>query len=160
MAQLSKESWMSMCSRNFTSEIRPEWWVSMQIYTEEESKTHPLWQWYLKPHPSEVMGWASKRVGSGWSDLLLVFWISCMACVQEALAGFSVLLCFRCLLKRCWLGELCEQNCSSGSASAFYLCLAGLMGKMMSGSRLTRKAHGSYLALPLCYFVCLVGMQT
>lgn len=64
------------------------------------------------------------------------------------------------LLERCCLGGVCEQKCSAGSEPAFCSSLEGLMEKMMSGSRLTHKAPGSHLAVPLCSFGCLLGTLT
>lgn len=123
-------------------------------------KKHSLCQWAQILTPAMCWGEPTGVWGAGDWTCCSIFWISRTACVEEALAGLNLLLCLRCLLKRCWLGDVCKPNCLSGSEPAFYVCLGGLMGKMMSGSRLTCKAHGSYLAFPLCYFVCLVGMLT
>jgi len=84
-------------------------------------------------------------------------WISSVG-VQEAFAGLIPLLCWRCLLKRCWRGDVCTGNCSSGSEPTFCSCLGGLLGKMMSGSRLMCKARGSRLVFPLLF--CLLGWDT
>lgn len=79
VADLAKESWMLMCSRNFTFEIGSEWCFSMQTYT-EESENLLLGQRYLKSHTKEVMGW-DNRWDYDRSDSLLGFgsakWCMC-----------------------------------------------------------------------------------
>lgn len=102
----------------------------------------------------------SKVMGEQPIWLAACFGIKRIVYVLESLAGPNLLLCLRCLLKRCWLGDVCEQNCSSGSKLAFFLCLWGLRGKWCLGADWHAKAHGSYLVFPLCYFICLVGTLT
>lgn len=146
VADLVEESWVLICSGNFTFEIGSERWVSTQPDTEEESENHSLWQRYPKSRTSAVMGDPTGARGA-----LRLARPSFLDQRSGACAGGSVysiyclylLLCLRCLPKRRWLGDVCKQNCSSGSEPVFGLCLGGLLGKMMSGSRLTCKAHGS-----------------
>lgn len=71
VADLTKESWMLMCSRTFTFEIRSEWWFSMRTYT--ESKKTFVMSVGPNPYTSDVMGWANGCVGSRRLDLLLNF---------------------------------------------------------------------------------------
>lgn len=89
---------------------------------------------FVMPAAPEVSCWQEDGVsqqvhGEQLVWLVAAFWTSHTAFVQEALAGLTVLLCLRCLLKRCGLEDVCKVNCSSGSEPAFYLCLGGLLGE-------------------------------